>query len=128
MVDVRDLRRRTNAHLCGLSGGPVRSVPLEKAAEGPQVIPGVCRREGFCEVINVDSRESESQRSTAEQFATRFRFQLNPEDDSHAAAEIARTSRGNPDQLRQDEIWHWLLLALFGCLMAEGFLGNRTTT
>jgi hypothetical protein len=106
-------------------GGLVRSIPLEKAAEGPQAVPGVFPREGYCEVINVDPRESESERCTAEQFAARFRFQVAPEEDGQTATRVARI--GAPDQLRQDEIWHWLLLALFGCLAWEGFLGNRTT-
>jgi hypothetical protein len=106
-------------------GGPVRSVLLEKAGEGPLSVPGIFRREGFCEVVNVDPRESESERCTAEQFAARFRFQVVPEEDGQTATRLARA--GNPDQLRQDEIWHWVLLGLFGCLLAEGFLGNRTT-
>ncbi|MHB8953041.1 MAG: BatA domain-containing protein [Pirellulaceae bacterium] len=111
------------AHLA--EGGPVRNVPLEKAAQGPRAVPGVFQCEGFHEVVNVDPRESESERCTAEQFAARFRFQVTPEEDGQTATRVARAT--NPNQLRQDEIWQWLVLGLFGCLLAEGFLGNRTT-
>ena len=41
--------------------------------------PESSTREGFHEVVNVDPRESESERCTAEQFAARFRFQVTPD-------------------------------------------------
>lgn len=113
-------------YLTGLTeGGPVRSVSLETVAEGDEAAPGVFAREGFCEVVRLDPRESESERITPEQFAARFHFTLSPgEDFSTSDGPVRLAAIG---QLRPDEIWHWVILCLLAFLLLESFLANRTT-
>jgi hypothetical protein len=101
-------------YLAGLTeGGPVRSIPLESVAERKEAVPGVFAREGFCEVVHLDPRESESERIAPEQFAARFHFDLSPGEDLPMSDRPARAAAIG--QLRPDEIWHWVIL------------GNRTT-
>jgi hypothetical protein len=113
-------------HLAGLTeGGPVRSIPLESVAEGQQAAPGVFACDGFCEVVNVDPRESESERIAPEQFAARFHFELSPGEETIASDRPIRAAAIG--QLRPEEIWHWVILCLLAFLLLESFLGNRTT-
>ncbi len=113
-------------YLAGLTeGGPVRNIPLESVAEGTEAVPGVFAREGFCEVVNLDPRESESERIAPEQFAARFHFDLSPGEDLPTGDRPARAAA--IDQLRPNEIWHWVVLCLLAFLLLESFLGNRTT-
>jgi len=112
-------------YLAGLTeGGPVRNVPLEEVGEAKEAVPGVFAREGFSEVINTDSRESETERCTPELFAARFHFTLPSGEDASSSEQAARAAVS--DQVRPDEIWHWVILGLLGCLLLESFLGNRT--
>jgi hypothetical protein len=112
-------------YLAGLTeGGPVRSVLLDEIGEAPEAIPGVFARVGFSEVVNADPRESETERCTPEQFAAMYHFTLPSGEDEASSEQAARTARG--DQQRPDEVWHWVILGLLGCLLAESFLGNRT--
>jgi hypothetical protein len=112
-------------YLAGLTeGGPVRNVVLDEVAEGKEALPGVFARAGFSEVINADPRESETERCSPEQFAARFHFTLPSGDDASSSEQAARDALG--DQQRPDEIWHWVILGLLGCLLLESFLGNRT--
>jgi hypothetical protein len=112
-------------YLAGLTeGGPLRTTILDELAEGREEIPGVFAREGFSEVVNTDPRESETERCTPEQLAARFHFTLPSAADAPSSEQRAGSVLG--DQLRSDEIWHWVLLGLLGCLLLESFLGNRT--
>jgi len=86
--------------------------------------PGVFAREGFTEVLNTDPRESETDRCTPEQFAAWFHFRLPSEEDAASAQSAARATLG--DHLRPNEVWHWVILGLLGCLFLEVFLANRT--
>ena len=93
---------------------------------GPAPEPGVYDRGGFVEVVNVDPRESEAGRCSVADLASQFRFvpadeKADPGADFAAAGLVSR-------EIRQDEIWHWVLLALLARLLTEGFLANRTTT
>jgi hypothetical protein len=118
-------------HLAGLTeGGPVREVPLEaRCHENEAATPGVFARDGFQEVVNIDPRESESERVAAEQFAERFRFRVAD------APEAANEDPSQPQPaeaslgafLRPNEVWHWVLLGLSTIVLAECFLANRTT-
>ena len=115
-------------YLSGLTeGGPVRVSSLDRQ-EGVEPVPGIFAREGFCEVVHTDPRESEGERVTPEQFAARFHFQLSDrlsgEDES---ASSAATAQAAGDRFRPAEIWPWVILGLFGFQLAEVFLANRTT-
>lgn len=125
-------------HLCGLTeGGPVRFAMLDEPANhapadhapanhGPADRPGVYDRGTYHQVINVNPRESETDRCSRQEFAARFGFSLPSDEETssgRAAAAVAAST-----ELRQDEVWHWVLLCLFGVLFVEGFLANRTIT
>jgi hypothetical protein len=113
--------------LAGLTeGGPVRSLLVDEVEiddEAP--VPGVFDRGGFCEVINVNPRESETDRSTREEFAARFRFELDSSEEERAGG--PETDLARAVEVRPDEIWHWVILCLLGVLFVENFLANRTT-
>ncbi len=108
------------AQAAGLAdGGPVR---LLLAGEGQA--PGVTDRDGRLLVVNSDPLESQTARCTPQEFADRFGFPLR----DPAGPAAARQSRDGPadDRSRSDELWPFLALVLFGLLLVESFLGNRT--
>jgi hypothetical protein len=115
-------------YLAGLSeGGPIRSRRTDQfESSGPVPEPGVYDRGGFVEVVNVDPRESETERCRVADLASQFRFfpadrKAEPGADFVTAGVVGR-------EIRLDEIWHWVLVALLAVLLMEGFLANRTTT
>jgi hypothetical protein len=111
-------------------GGPVRAVTLELDTPST-VAPGVAAEDRHWKVVNASPRESETERLRPEEFATRFGLPLAASTGSTPDGTTARP--GAPQEaridiaLRNDEVWHWLALALVGLLLAEGFLANRTT-
>jgi len=115
-------------YLAGLTdGGPIRSRRTDQfESSGPPVLePGVYERGGSVEVVNVDPRESETDRCRVADLARQFRFipadqKAEPGADFAAAGVVGR-------EIRQDEIWHWVLVALLAMVLIEGFLANRTT-
>ncbi|NQT15794.1 MAG: BatA domain-containing protein [Planctomycetes bacterium] len=113
--------------LAGLSeGGPVRSLLIDEVEiAGDAPAPGVFDRDGFHEVINVNPRESETDRSTREEFAARFQFELHSTEEERADG--WETDLARAVDVRPDEIWHWVILCLLGVLFVENFLANRTT-
>jgi hypothetical protein len=111
-------------YLTGLAeGGPVRSVVLGQDRTHQQdLLPGVVDRGGYWEVVNVDPRESEMDRSSRQEFADRFGLMLQTEEEHDTAAQRTAATA----ELRADEIWHWVILGLLVVLLAECFLANRT--
>jgi hypothetical protein len=116
------------AHLAGLTGGgPVRESLLEAATRSaPNALPGVHKRDGFTEVINVSPRESETERCTPRDFAERFQIALSGEEPVQAAARADEAAPSASTDLRDDEIWHWFVFGLLGLLVTESFVANRT--
>ena len=115
------------AYLAGLAGGgPVRELITDEVGEGGDDPPvaGVYDRGSHHEVMNVNPRESETDRCTREEFAARFQLQLQEGDETEVGD--SRTKLAASVDLRPDEIWHWLLLCLLAVLVLENFLANRT--
>jgi hypothetical protein len=115
-------------YLAGLTeGGPIRARRTDQfASSGPEPEPGVYDRGGFVEVVNVDPRESATDRCTVADLASQFRF-VPADQKADPGADLA-TAGVAGREIRQDEIWHWVLVALLAMLLMEGFLANRTTT
>ena len=114
-------------HLTGLNeGGPVRGLTIDATNNlAADIKPGVYKRNRYWEVINPSARESETDRCSPWEFADRFDLQINgskSSNDEMVAAVVPMTI-----ELRDDEIWHWLVFALVGVLCIECFLANRTT-
>jgi hypothetical protein len=65
-------------HQSGLSaGGRVRSAVLESGSAPPEdIAPGIHAREGYTLVVTTSPRESETDRSSAEEFVNRFGLKL----------------------------------------------------
>lgn len=119
------------ADLCGLSGdGPVREVTIgvESGDESQSDRkPGVVKKEGYWEVTNLSSRESETDRFTKKELADRFQIRLAGKDSQAEEDDSPRVRNAGLD-LRADEIWQWVLLGLMILLCGEMFLANRTTS
>jgi len=114
-------------YLVGLTeGGPIRARETDQVGPAePDVEPGVYDRGGYHEIVNVNARESETDRSTVADFADHFRCNTTGEELNTGTDTV--TAGITSSELRQDEIWHWALLALVTMLLAEGSLANRTT-
>jgi hypothetical protein len=115
--------------LAGLTGGgPIRPVTLDAARTGDDTfIPGVARQDDHWAVVNVSPRESETDRCTPEEFAARFGVPLPAESGDESAATPVAAAAGVSFDLRDDELWHWVALALLALLCGEVFLANRTS-
>lgn len=108
-------------YLSGLTeGGPVRDALLESPTE----VPGFIAQDGFWQVLNTNPRESETDRCTQDEFADRFQVHLDEEIITSRAAITPDVSLSS--NLRDDEIWHWVVLILLGVLFFESFVANRT--
>jgi hypothetical protein len=114
-------------YLTGLNdGGPVRMASVNDVGDSDGTrAPGVFQADGFWRVVNVDPRESETQRCTLDDFAKRFGVALKT-DESEAPILTASTGPASL-QFRQNEIWHWMIVALVGIAALEFFLANRAT-
>ena len=133
------------ADLAGQTGGgPIRSTTLEQeplalprdarqesAADDPDAPantrrPGVFARDGYWEVINVSSRESDPDRCTPVEFAERFRFELEEDGDAGIVARSAASTGPRGFETRADEVWYWLICVAVFLLFIEWLVANRT--
>ncbi len=123
-------------HQSGLSaGGRVRHEILEtQGVVGlpgmPQrallaaLPPGVHAQDGFTLVVNSSPREAETDRASAEEFASRFGLKIA---DDAVDAQIAQPERAVAGtELIDSELWPWLAGLLLATLLAEGLVANRT--
>jgi hypothetical protein len=113
-------------YLTGLNeGGPVRTLLVNQAESADARTPGVFERAGYWQVVNVDPRESETERSSIDEFVKRFGVALGA-DEAEAAVQTASSGPASL-QFRQNEIWHWMIVALVALATLEFFLANRAT-
>ena len=114
-------------HLTGLNeGGPVRGVTIDGSSQlAADVEPGVYERARYWEVINPSPRESETDRCTPMEFSDRFALHVGGSNSS--ADQLVAAVAPTTVELRDDEIWHWIVFAIVGVLCMEAFLANRTT-
>jgi hypothetical protein len=114
-------------YLTGLNeGGPVRMMAVNEGKNSASNrAPGVFSEEGYWRVVNVDPRESETQRCTPDDFAKRFGVSLQTDETEDPI--IAASAGPASLQFRQNEIWHWMIVALVGIAALEFFLANRAT-
>jgi len=94
--------------------------PSERSPE-----PGVYDRGEYHEIVAIDPRESETDRCSIADLAKQFQFTVADQASDSAATPAIAGIAGR--ELRRDEVWHWILIILFGMLLLEGFLANRTT-
>jgi hypothetical protein len=114
-------------YLTGLNeGGPVRTLLVNQRENSDTAgTPGVFEREGYWQVVNVDPRESETERSSIDEFVKRFGVTMGTDE---ADGELQIASAGPASlQFRQNEIWHWMIVALVALAALEFFLANRAT-
>ncbi len=113
-------------YLVGLTeGGPIRARETDQFEPAePPVKPGVYDRGSYHEIVNMNARESETDRTTIGDLARHFQFHMAGDETDAGTAVSAAGVAGV--ELRQDEIWYWVLLILFATLCAESFLANRT--
>jgi hypothetical protein len=97
---------------------------IRQEIAGDERKPGIVEADGLVHIINVDPYESDTARCTPKEFADRFGFQLPVPVEPGVAGQI--TPGKADDRLRSNELWPWLALTLFGMLLVENFLANRT--
>ncbi len=79
------------------NGGPVRYVLIDQTeAAHRDVVPGVFARDRFHQVVNVDPRESETDRCTRQELASRFAFRLQSNDGPQTADQTAGVAAPGP--------------------------------
>ncbi|HZL90836.1 MAG TPA: BatA domain-containing protein [Pirellulaceae bacterium] len=110
-----------------LAGGRVRYEVLEGPVELPaDAVPGSFENERFTQVINSSPRESETDRSTVEEFVNRFGLKPSAETQVEVAA-VPEEQTAAGSELIKGEFWHWLAMILVAGLVVEGLVANRTT-
>ena len=110
-----------------LAGGRVRYEVLEGPVELPaDAVPGSFENERFTQVINSSPRESETDRSTVEEFVNRFGLKPTAETQVEVAA-VPEEQTAAGSELIKGEFWHWLAMILVAGLVVEGLVANRTT-
>jgi hypothetical protein len=111
--------------LTGLNdGGPVR---MTTAGAGRRATPGVTLDGDVWHVVNIDPRESETQRCLESELRMRF------VDSTAVSATESATELATPAEsavaiaweFRRNEIWHWLVAALVAIASLEFVVGNR---
>ncbi len=113
-------------HLTGLNaGGPVREALLDTndADTVESTSPGVFQKLKSWQIVNVAPRESETERCSVDDFVNRFALNTGEE---NVQTPATRAAIGTPLDVRQNEIWHWILFALLTVFAAEFFVSNRT--
>jgi hypothetical protein len=101
----------------GLPGMPPKAMPTA-------LPPGVHAQDGFTLVVNSSPREAETDRATAEEFASRFGLKIA---DDAVNAQIAQPERAaSGSELIDSELWPWLAGLLLATLLAEALVANRT--
>ncbi len=114
------LIRRLAAWLTGQLE-PRQLVVMQKIA-GAQQTPGIASAdEGAVVVSNVDSRESEISRVTAEQ----FRESLGLPAAAHSETQRRAEALAPAEVVRSDELWPWVVWSLLTVLMGETLLASR---
>ena len=113
-------------HITGLNaGGPVQEELIDTTSEQlTSRSPGIFKQPRSYRVVNVSPRESETERCTVEDFVNRFELNVGSEEVPKPSARTA--GFGAALDVRQNEIWHWILFALVTVMIAEFFLSNRT--
>jgi hypothetical protein len=114
-------------YLTGLNeGGPVRTLLVNQPENSQSArTQGIFERDGYWQVVNVDPRESETDRSTTDEFVKRFGVAIGADE---AETPVQTASSGPASlQFRQNEIWHWMIVALVALAALEFFLANRAT-
>ncbi len=106
-----------------LDGGRVRQLALDGTADAV-LKPGVHEREGYSLVINLSSRESETDRCLADDFLKRFGLKTGRNDSGPPSETLAQASLGS--ELMDNELWPWLAGLLLVGLVLETVLANRT--
>lgn len=110
----------------GLSaGGKVRQEVLEGIVkQSVDTAPGVYSKENYTLVVSESPRESETDRCTIEEFATRFGLKL---DDAETPVEEVKLNQdGQGTELIDSEVWPWIAVMLLVALMLETLVANRT--
>ena len=113
-------------HLTGLNqGGHLQEALIDTASSKPvSTTPGIFRNGKSWQVVNVSPRESETERCSAEDFATRFGLNTGAQ---QQVATQRRSSLSSAMDVRENEFWHWILFALVSLGTLEFFLANRTS-
>lgn len=108
------------------AGGRVRQTILERdALPATADEPGVHQYEDHSLVVNVSPRESETDRCTPEEFV--HRFGLKPTEEIDVAEPVAPVQAATGTELMDSEFWPMIAMSLFGLLVLEGLVANRTT-
>ena len=112
-------------HLTGLNtGGPIREELIDSTGASLTAnSPGIHRKNKSWQIINVNPRESEMERCSVNDFVSRFELNVGDQD---APVTMVRAALGSPLDVRQNEVWHFILFALVIILLAEFSLANRT--
>jgi hypothetical protein len=107
-------------------GGPVRMTSVNHTNRSDAALaPGVFRRNNYWEVVNFDPRESETDRCTVDDFSKRFGITITADE---VQEPLSTASTGLTRlQFRQNEFWHWLIVALVALAALEFFIANRAT-
>jgi hypothetical protein len=111
--------------LTGLNdGGPVR---MATVGAGARSAPGVVQEGAAWLVVQLDPRESETQKCLESDLRMRFAAA-----GGGATEEIAETASASPQEaaataweFRRNEFWHWLVVALVAVAALEFVVGNR---
>jgi hypothetical protein len=111
--------------LTGLNdGGPVR---METVGAGGHSAPGVVKKGEAWLVVNMDPRESETQKCLESDLRMRFTAP-----GTGATEETVATASASPQdaaatawEFRRNEFWHWLVVVLVAIACLEFVVGNR---
>jgi hypothetical protein len=105
-------------------GGPIRPQQIGTGPDQADVAaPAVIEHPGYWNVATVSPRESETDRTTVEEFADRFQFTL--AEAESIAQQPVKVNRGD---LRQNEQWPFAALITMALLLLETFVANRTVS
>ncbi len=96
----------------------------EPAGPGTDNPPGISQKGQQVFVYNVDPKESEIDRASAEQFRETFHLSDLQGNDKKQSSDTS--AKLPPGSQRSDEIWTYIAWALLLVLVAEVFVANRT--
>jgi hypothetical protein len=113
--------------LTGLNdGGPVR---MATVGAGARSTPGVIQDGDIWHVVNIDPRESETQRCLESELRMRFAdssaANVAETVADSAASQAPEAALASAWEFRRNEIWHWLVVALVAIASLEFVVGNR---
>ena len=110
----------------GLSdGGRIRQAILERDAL-PRTAkpPGIHPSDDHSLVVNLSPREAETERCTLDEFVNRFGLNLGTDQVDESLPPIQSAAVGTA--LMDSEVWPFFALGLFGLLVLETLVANRT--